>query len=389
MSSVNEDKNVAPPIVRPRRLRTTPAMRRMVAETVVKPGQLVLPVFVREGIDAPVPITSMPGVVQHTRSTLLKAVTEAAELGLGGVMLFGIPVEKDATGSGASDPSGILNRSLNDVVAEVGDALTVMSDLCLDEFTDHGHCGVLTPDGRVDNDRTLEAYAAMALAQADAGVDMVAPSGMMDGQVAVIRSALDRDRHTDVSILAYSAKYASAFYGPFREAVASSLRGDRRTYQQDPANAREGVREALLDIEQGADIVMVKPALGYLDVVRRVRDAVEVPVAAYNVSGEYAMVEAAAAKGWIDREPAILESLTSIRRAGADVILTYWAAEAARLLRADGSDRRGNALTRSRNAGLRMKRLEPGVMRWGLRGGELLDARSSAVGDRSGLSARH
>ncbi|MGH3337198.1 MAG: porphobilinogen synthase [Nocardioides sp.] len=323
---------VAGPTVRPRRLRTTPAMRRMVAETVVKPGQLVLPVFVREGIDAPVPITSMPGVVQHTRSTLLKAVNEAAELGLGGVMLFGIPVEKDATGSGASDPSGILNRSLNDVVAEVGDALTVMSDLCLDEFTDHGHCGVLTPDGRVDNDRTLEAYAEMALAQADAGVDMVAPSGMMDGQVAVIRSALDRARHTDISILAYSAKYASAFYGPFREAVASSLQGDRRTYQQDPANAREGVREALLDIEQGADIVMVKPALGYLDVLRRVRDAVEVPVAAYNVSGEYAMVEAAAAHGWVDREAAILESLTSIRRAGADVILTYWATEAARLL---------------------------------------------------------
>jgi porphobilinogen synthase len=322
------------PTIRPRRLRTTPAMRRMVGETSLHPGQLVLPVFVREGVDAPVPITSMPGVVQHTRSTLLKAVTEAAELGLGGVMLFGIPERKDATGSGASDPSGILNRSLNDVVAEVGDALTVMSDLCLDEFTDHGHCGVLTPDGRVDNDRTLEAYAAMALAQADAGVDMVAPSGMMDGQVAVIRSALDRARHTDVSILAYSAKYASAFYGPFREAVASSLRGDRRTYQQDPANAREGVREAQLDIEQGADIVMVKPALGYLDVVRRVREAVEVPVAAYNVSGEFSMVEAAAAQGWIDREPAILEALTSIRRAGADVILTYWATEAAQLLTA-------------------------------------------------------
>jgi porphobilinogen synthase len=326
------ENEVKGPLIRPRRLRTTPAMRRMVAETAVKPGQLVLPVFVREGIDAPVPIASMPGVVQHTRSTLLKAVNEAAELGLGGVMLFGIPVEKDAKGSGAIDPSGILNRSLNDVVAEVGDALTVMSDLCLDEFTDHGHCGVLTPDGRVDNDRTLEAYAAMALAQADAGVDMVAPSGMMDGQVAVIRSALDRARHTDVSILAYSAKYASAFFGPFREAVASSLVGDRRTYQQDPANAREGVREALLDIEQGADIVMVKPALGYLDVLRRVRDAVEVPVAAYNVSGEYAMVEAAAAQGWIDREPAILETLTSIRRSGADVILTYWATEAARLL---------------------------------------------------------
>ena len=329
---MNEDKNVTPPTIRPRRLRTTRAMRRMVAETALHPGRLVLPVFVREGIDAPVPITSMPGVVQHTRSTLLKAVAEAAELGLGGVMLFGIPEKKDAIGSGASDPSGILNRSLNDVVAEVGDALTVMSDLCLDEFTDHGHCGVLTPDGRVDNDRTLEAYAAMALAQADAGVDMVAPSGMMDGQVAVIRSALDRARHTEISILAYSAKYASAFYGPFREAVSSSLRGDRRTYQQDPANAREGVREAQLDVEQGADIVMVKPALGYLDVLRRVRDAVDVPVAAYNVSGEYAMVEAAALQGWVDREPAILESLTSIRRAGADVILTYWATEAARLL---------------------------------------------------------
>jgi porphobilinogen synthase len=330
--SPDQAAKVAVPTIRPRRLRTTRAMRRMVAETALHPGRLVLPVFVREGIDAPVPIASMPGVVQHTRSTLLKAVAEAAELGLGGVMLFGIPEKKDAIGSGASDPSGILNRSLNDVVAEVGDALTVMSDLCLDEFTDHGHCGVLTPDGRVDNDRTLEAYAAMALAQADAGVDMVAPSGMMDGQVAVIRSALDRARHTEVSILAYSAKYASAFYGPFREAVSSSLRGDRRTYQQDPANAREGVREARLDVEQGADIVLVKPALGYLDVLRRVRDAVDVPVAAYNVSGEYAMVEAAAAQGWVDREPAILESLTSIRRAGADVILTYWATEAARLL---------------------------------------------------------
>ena len=218
------------------------------------------------------------------------------------------------------------------MVAEVGDALTVMSDLCLDEFTDHGHCGLLTPDGRVDNDRTLAAYAEMARAQAEAGVDMVGPSGMMDGQVAVIRAALDAAEHTDVAILAYSAKYASAFFGPFREAVASSLIGDRRTYQQDPANAVEGVREALLDVEQGADVVMVKPALGYLDVVRRVRDAVSVPVAAYNVSGEYAMVEAAAANGWIDREPAILEALGSIHRAGADVILTYWAAEAARLL---------------------------------------------------------
>jgi len=320
------------PLIRPRRLRRTPGLRRMVAETQVSSAQLVLPLFVREGITEPAPIASMPGVVQHTRDSLLKAVAEAADLGLGGVMLFGIPEHKDAVGSGALDPSGILNLAITDVVGEVGDALTVMSDLCLDEFTDHGHCGVLTPDGRVDNDRTLAVYAEMAQAQADAGVDMVGPSGMMDGQVRVVREALDDDGHTDVSILAYSAKYASAFFGPFREAVSSSLQGDRRTYQQDAANAVEGVREALLDVEQGADIVMVKPALGYLDVVRRVRDAVDVPVAAYNVSGEYAMLEAAAAHGWIDREPAILETITSIRRAGADVVLTYWAAEAARLL---------------------------------------------------------
>jgi porphobilinogen synthase len=320
------------PVTRPRRLRTTQGLRTLVAETHLAPGQLVLPMFVREGTTDPRPISSMPGVVQHTRDSLLKAAHEAAELGLGGVMLFGIPEEKDALGSGAVDPSGVLNLAITDVVSEVGDALTVMSDLCLDEFTDHGHCGVLTPDGRVDNDRTLEVYADMALAQADAGVDMVGPSGMMDGQVAAIRGALDAAGHTDVAILAYSAKYASAFYGPFREAVDSSLQGDRRTYQQDPGNAREGVREALIDVAEGADIVMVKPALGYLDVVRRVREAVEVPVAAYNVSGEYAMVEAAAENGWIDRERTILEVLTSIRRAGADVVLTYWAAEAARLL---------------------------------------------------------
>jgi porphobilinogen synthase len=323
---------VSSPVVRPRRLRTTPALRRMVAETAVRPSQLVLPLFVREGLAEPHPIASMPGVVQHSRSSLLKAAHEAASLGLGGVMLFGIPESKDAEGSGAIDPAGVLNLAITDVVAEVGDALTVMSDLCLDEFTDHGHCGVLTPDGRVDNDRTLAAYAQMALAHGAAGVDMVGPSGMMDGQVAVVRAALDAAEQQDVAILAYSAKYASAFFGPFREAVASSLIGDRRTYQQDPANALEGVREALLDVEQGADVVMVKPALGYLDVVRRVRDAVTVPVAAYNVSGEYAMVEAAAANGWIDREAAILETLGSIHRAGADVILTYWAAEAARLL---------------------------------------------------------
>jgi porphobilinogen synthase len=320
------------PTLRPRRLRTTPALRRMVAETSLEARQLVLPLFVREGLDEPHPISSMPGVVQHSRSSLLEAVAEAAELGLGGVMLFGIPEEKDATGTGATDPSGVLNLAITDVVAEVGDALTVMSDLCLDEFTDHGHCGVLDAQGLVDNDKTLARYAEMALAQAHAGVDMVGPSGMMDGQVRVVRDALDAAEHVDVSILAYSAKYASAFFGPFREAVDSSLQGDRRTYQQDPANAREGVREAVLDVAEGADLVMVKPAMAYLDVVRAVREAVDVPVAAYNISGEYAMVEAAAAHGWIDREAAILETLTSIRRAGADVVLTYWAAEAARLL---------------------------------------------------------
>ena len=323
---------VTGPLVRPRRLRRTPGLRRLVAETTVSPAQLVLPLFIREGITEPVPIGSMPGVVQHSRDTLLKAVAEAADLGLGGVMLFGIPESKDAEGSGAIDPAGVLNLAITDVVAEVGDALTVMSDLCLDEFTDHGHCGLLTPDGRVDNDRTLAAYAEMARAQAEAGVDMVGPSGMMDGQVAVIRAALDASEHQDVAILAYSAKYASAFFGPFREAVDSSLQGDRRTYQQDYANAAEGVREAQLDVAEGADIVMVKPALAYLDVIRRVRDAVDVPVAAYNISGEYAMVEAAAANGWIDRDRVIMESLTSIKRAGAQIILTYWATEAAQRL---------------------------------------------------------
>jgi porphobilinogen synthase len=320
------------PEIRPRRLRRTPALRRMVAETTLRPSQLVLPLFVREGAQEPLPISSMPGVVQHTRDTLKKAVSEACQAGLGGVMLFGIPETKDAVGSGAIDPHGILNLAITDVVAEAGDQLTVMSDLCLDEFTDHGHCGVLDPDGSVDNDRTLEIYDQMALAHAAAGVDLVAPSGMMDGQVGQIRRALDAEEHTGVGILAYSAKYASAFYGPFREAVDSSLQGDRRTYQQDPANRLEGVREAVLDQEEGADLVMVKPALGYLDVISAVRDAVDVPVAAYNVSGEYSMVEAAAAHGWIDRDTAVLEALTSIRRAGADVVLTYWAMDAVRLL---------------------------------------------------------
>ena len=321
------------PETRPRRLRRTPALRRLVAETTVEAQRLVLPVFVREGAEEPVPISSMPGVVQHTRETLRKAAVEAAELGLGGIMLFGIPARKDARGSGAVDPQGILNVAIADLASEVGDALPVMADLCLDEFTDHGHCGLLTPSGAVDNDATLSVYAEMAVAQASAGVAVVAPSGMMDGQVGAIRAALDAAGKTEVAILAYSAKYASAFYGPFREAVDSSLQGDRRTYQQDPANGLEGVREALLDVDEGADAVMVKPALGYLDVLRSVRDAVDVPVAAYNISGEYSMVEAAAANGWIDREQAILETLTSIRRAGADIVLTYWAIEAARLLR--------------------------------------------------------
>lgn len=325
------------PIVRPRRLRTSAAMRDLVAETALRPEQLVLPAFVREGAGEPTPISSMPGVVQHSRDSLRKAAVEAAEAGLRGIMLFGVPLAKDATGTGATDPDGILNVAIADVVSEVGDALVVMGDLCLDEFTDHGHCGVLDATGRVDNDATLERYADMAVVQARAGVGMVGPSGMMDGQVAVVRDALDRAGFTDTGILAYSAKYASAFFGPFREAVDSSLQGDRRTYQQDGRrNANEGVREALLDIEEGADVVMVKPALAYLDVLRRVADAageLGVPTAAYNISGEYAMLEAAAAHGWIDREPAILETLTSIRRAGADIILTYWATEAAGLLR--------------------------------------------------------
>ena len=317
------------PQTRPRRLRRTPALRRLVAETGLEARQLVLPVFVREGASEPVPIGSMPGVVQHTRDSVRKAAAEAAGLGLGGIMLFGVPEHKDATGSGALDPAGILNVAIADVKAEVGEELPVMADLCLDEFTDHGHCGLLTPAGAVDNDATLEVYAEMARVQAAAGVDLVGPSGMMDGQVGAIRAALDGEGRQDVATLAYSTKYASAFDGPFREAVASTLQGDRRTYQQDGGNVVEGVREALLDVDEGADLVMVKPALAYLDVVRAVREAVDVPVAAYNISGEYAMVEAAAAKGWIDRDAAILETLTSIRRAGADVILTYWAAEVA------------------------------------------------------------
>jgi len=309
-------------------------MRRLVAETTLSPAHLVLPMFVREGATEPVPVSSMPGVVQHSRDSLRKAVVDAASAGVGGVMLFGVPLAKDAVGSGACEPDGILNVAIRDVVGEVGSDTVVMSDLCLDEFTDHGHCGVLAPDGSVDNDATLEVYARMAVAQAEAGAHVVGPSGMMDGQVGVVRTALDAAGHAEVAILAYSAKYASAFYGPFREAVRSSLVGDRRTYQQDPANAGEALREVRLDIDEGADMVMVKPALSSLDVVSAVRSAVEVPVAAYQVSGEYAMVEAAAANGWIDRDRAVLETLTSIRRAGADIVLTYWAAEVGGLLRA-------------------------------------------------------
>jgi porphobilinogen synthase len=321
------------PSIRPRRLRTTAAMRRLAAETTLAPSDLVLPMFVREGASEVVPIASMPGVVQHTLETLRKAAVEAVEAGVGGLMLFGIPSSKDEVGSGGVDPDGILNRAIREVVSEVGRDTVVMADLCIDEFTSHGHCGVLAADGSVDNDATLAVYAEMAVAQAEAGVHLVGPSGMMDGQVGTARSALDGAGHGDVGILAYSVKYTSAFFGPFREAVESSLTGDRKTYQQDPANGREAIREVLLDIEEGADIVMVKPALGYLDVVARVRDAVDVPVAAYNISGEYAMIEAAAANGWIDREAAIHEALTSIKRAGADIILTYWATEAARTLR--------------------------------------------------------
>jgi porphobilinogen synthase len=324
------------PDVRPRRLRRTPAIRRLVEETKLAPSELILPMFVKEGLTEPRPIASMPGVVQHTRDSLRKAVVEAAQAGIGGVMLFGVPAteSKDETGSAGIDPDGILNAALRDVAAEVGDATVVMSDLCLDEFTSHGHCGVLAADGTVDNDATLAIYAEMAVAQAAAGAAVVGPSGMMDGQVGVARKALDAAGYQDVAILAYAAKYASAFYGPFREAVESSLVGDRRTYQQDPPNLREALREVALDVDEGADIVMVKPALPYLDVISAVHASFDVPVAAYQISGEFAMVEAAAANGWIDRDRAMLETLTSIRRAGAQIILTYWAMDAAAALRA-------------------------------------------------------
>jgi porphobilinogen synthase len=321
------------PQARPRRLRRTAPMRRLVSPASLRSGDLVLPLFVKEGIAEPQPVGSMPGVVQHTRDSLRKAAAEAVTAGVGGLILFGIPAEKDARGSAADDPAGIVQLALGDLAAEVGGDAVLMADLCLDEYTDHGHCGLLTETGEVDNDATLGRYASIAVAQARAGVQVVAPSGMMDGQVAAIRAALDGAGHTDVAICAYSVKYASAFYGPFREAAECAPQfGDRASYQQDPAGAREALREVLLDVAEGADIVMVKPALPYLDVISQVAATVHLPVAAYQVSGEYAMVEAAAAQGWVDREKVIDETLASIRRAGADIILTYWATEVARRL---------------------------------------------------------
>ncbi len=316
---------------RPRRLRSTPALRRLVAQTSLQPRHLVLPMFVADGIDEPKPIESMPGVVQHTRDSLRKAAADAVNAGVGGLMLFGVPrpEDKDATGSAGVAEDGILNVALRDLANDLGESTVLMADTCLDEFTDHGHCGVLDESGRVDNDLTNTRYVELAVAQANAGAHVVGPSGMMDGQVAAIRDGLDAAGHTDTVILAYAAKFASAFYGPFREAVSSSLSGDRRTYQQDSANAREAVHEIELDIAEGADIVMVKPAMGYLDVVAAASRVSSVPVAAYQISGEYSMICAAAANGWIDGRAAALESLTSIRRAGADIVLTYWAADAA------------------------------------------------------------
>jgi porphobilinogen synthase len=299
----------------------------------VRPSSLVLPMFVKEGISEPQPVPSMPGVVQHTRASLRKAASEAVDAGVGGVILFGIPAAKDARGSSADDPGGIVQLALADLASEVGHDTVLMADLCLDEYTDHGHCGLLTAAGDVDNDATLDRYGSIAVAQAAAGAHVVAPSGMMDGQVAAIRTALDAAGHAEVAICAYSAKYASALYGPFRDAAECAPQfGDRSAYQQDPAAAKDGLREALLDIDEGADIVMVKPALAYLDVIAELAATVQLPVAAYQVSGEYSMVEAAAANGWLDRDRTIIETLTAITRAGADIILTYWAAEVARRL---------------------------------------------------------
>jgi porphobilinogen synthase len=329
------------PYIRPRRLRNTPAMRRLVSQTRLHPAELILPMFVREDISSPQPIGSMPGVSHHSLDSLRRAVNEAAAAGIGGVMLFGIPTKKDAVGSGATDENGILNIAARIVAEEVGDAIVVQTDLCLDEFTDHGHCGVLDGEGRVDNDASLARYRDMALAHAASGSQLLGLSGMMDGQVAAVREILDANGYTDTAILGYAAKYASAFYGPFREAVRSSLKGDRRSYQLDPANRREGALEISLDVEEGADIVMVKPAMSYLDVVADAAASSPVPVWAYQVSGEYSMIEAAAANGWIDRRRTIEETVTGIKRAGADAVLTYWAVEIAGWLRDSfGGDQR-------------------------------------------------
>ncbi|MCW2519024.1 MAG: delta-aminolevulinic acid dehydratase [Mycobacterium sp.] len=319
---------------RPRRLRSTPAMRRLVAQTSLEPRHLVLPMFVADGLSEPRPIDSMPGVVQHTRDSLRKAAAEAVASGVGGLMLFGVPrdEDKDASGSIGIAEDGILNVALRDLAADLGDETVLMADTCLDEFTDHGHCGLLDAAGVVDNDATNARYIELAVAQANSGAHVVGPSGMMDGQVAAIRDGLDAAGHADVVILAYAAKFASGFYGPFRDAVGSSLKGDRRTYQQDAGNAREALREVELDIDEGADIIMIKPAMAYLDLVRAAADISPVPVAAYQVSGEYSMICAAAANGWIDLRTVALETLTSIRRAGADIVLSYWAADVAHWL---------------------------------------------------------
>jgi porphobilinogen synthase len=318
-----------------RRLRRTPALRRLVAETHLSIDDLIAPLFVREGVAEPVPITSLPGVVQHTRESLRKEVHELAQLGVPAVILFGVPATKDATGSGAWDPDGIVQVALRDLRSDLADEVVLMADLCLDEYTDHGHCGVVDDRGQVDNDATIDLYARVAIAQAEAGADVVAPSGMMDGQVAAIRDALDDSSFEQVAILAYGAKYASALYGPFREAVDVTIAGggDRKAYQQDPRNAREALEEIRADLAEGADMVMVKPAVAYLDVLAAVRAEVDVPVAAYHVSGEYAMVKAAAERGWIDGAAVMLEHLTAIRRAGADMILTYATRDVADLLR--------------------------------------------------------
>ncbi|HET9050469.1 MAG TPA: porphobilinogen synthase [Candidatus Dormibacteraeota bacterium] len=321
------------PTDRPRRLRRTDVLRRLVRETRVLPVDLLYPCFVREGVDGPVPVATMPGVVQESQESLLRSVQDAVDAGIRGVVLFGIPAAKDSEGSQAWAPNGVVQTAIRRLKHEFGDRLAVISDLCLDEYTDHGHCGVLRQDGDVDNDATLDLYGRIAVAQAEAGADVVAPSGMMDGQVAAIREALDDGGYVDTVILAYSAKYATVMYGPFRDAADCAPRhGDRRSYQMDVANQREAVREAMLDVEEGADIVMVKPALTALDVVSRVRDAVDVPLAAYCVSGEYAMLRAGAAAGAFDERSAVLESLTAIRRAGADLVITYHARQAARWL---------------------------------------------------------